>query len=66
MSKAKQFQVIAKESIGGRITQGNIYDVYNVSFTKLNPEGLFLIYANNDSFHRVSSSYFKPINRQER
>lgn len=63
MSKAKQFQVIAKENISGRITQGNIYDVYNVSFPKLNPEGLFMIYADNGSFQRVSSLYFKPINK---
>lgn len=63
MSKAKQFQVIAKENINGRITQGTIYDVYNVSFTKLNPEGLFLIYTNNNSFQRVSSSSFKPIDK---
>lgn len=57
----RQFKVKAIGNIQGTITKGKVYEVYNVSFPKLNPEGLFYIYCDNGSWKRITSIYFEPM-----
>ena len=39
----------------------NNYYVYNISFTKTNPEGLFFIYGDDEQWHRISSFSFEEV-----
>lgn len=56
----KIFKVVAEVTVSPYITQGKIYEVYSVTFPKLNPEGLFYVYTDSCGFQRLTSSYFKP------
>lgn len=56
-----KFEVKARETIPQAIKAEHNYYVYNVSFTKLNPEGLFLIYGDDEQWHRISSFSFEEI-----
>ena len=57
----KQFKVRARETISEVIKTGRTYYVYNISFTKTNPEGLFFIYGDDEQWHRISSFSFEEV-----
>ena len=57
----KQFKVRARETIPKAIQTGHSYYVYNISFTKTNPEGLFFIYGDDEQWHRISSFSFEEV-----
>ena len=64
MCKYKEkFKVIAKTDCKGSFKKGEVFTVYHVKTTKLNPEGLFLIYCGigYKSFGYWTSNYFKPL-----
>lgn len=56
-----KFKVKADFTMQGYHTKGKIYEVYGVSFPKLNPEGMFLIASDSYGFQKITSHHFSPI-----